>query len=318
MAKGNIDVVVRPLEQRDLTAADRILRLAFGTFIGLPDPIAFLGDGDYVRTRWIVDPTAAFVAETRGEVAGSNFATKWGSVGFFGPLTVHPSFWDSGIGQHLMEPVMECFLRWNVTHAGLYTFSHSTKHVGLYQKFGFSPRFLTAIMSKAVEPRSAAPSSSRLTTLSRADQKAAIDSCSEVTDAIYDGLDVTREIRAVLEQKLGEVILLRDGSKLTGFAVCHFGPGTEAGSGKCYIKFAAAKPGANAEATFGSLLNSCEAMATAEGLTRMIAGVNTSRSEAYRQMLAQGFRTDIQGVAMHKPNESAYHHPGVYVIDDWR
>jgi N-acetylglutamate synthase-like GNAT family acetyltransferase len=303
--------------------------------------MAFLGDGDYVRTRWTVDPTAAFVAETRGEVAGSNFATKWGSVGFFGPLTVHPSFWDSGIGQHLMEPVMECFTRWNVTHAGLYTFPHSTKHVGLYQKFGFSPRFLTAIMSKAVEhrtatpsssrlttlspadqnaaiDRTATPSSSRLTTLSPADQNAAIDSCRDVTDAIYDGLDVTREIRAVLEQKLGEVIFLRDGSRLTGFAVCHFGPGTEAGSGKCYIKFAAVKPGPNAEATFASLLNSCEAMATAKGLTRMIAGVNTSRSEAYRQLLTQGFRTDIQGVAMHKPNESAYHHPGVYVIDDWR
>src|SRR5215471_2044493 len=181
MAKGNIDVVVRPLERRDLTAADRVVRLAFGTFIGLADPMTFLGDGDYVRARWIADPTACFAAEIRGEIAGSNFATHWGSVGFFGPLTVHPSFWDKGIGQHLMEPVMECFSRWNVTHAGLYTFSHSVKHVGLYQKFGFSPRFLTAIMSKSIEPRTAAPSSSRLTTLSRADRQAAIDSCREVT-----------------------------------------------------------------------------------------------------------------------------------------
>jgi hypothetical protein len=172
-------------------------------------------------------------------------------------------------------------------------------------------------MSKSVEPRTAAPSSSRLTTLSRGDQQAAIDSCREVTEAIYEGLDVGREIQAVLEQKLGEVILLRDGSKLNGFAVCHFGPGTEAGSGKCYIKFAATKP-ETSEAAFASLLSSCEAMATTEGLARMVAGVNTSRSEAYRHMLAHGFRTDIQGIAMHKPNKSAYHHPGVYVIDDWR
>ena len=61
-----------------------------------------------------------------------------------------------------------------------------------------------------------------------------------------------------------------------------------------------------------------EAMATTEGLARMLAGVNTYRSEAYRQMLAHGFRSDIQGIAMHKPNKSAYHHSGVYVIDDWR
>ena len=318
MTKDKVDVAVRLLEERDLTEADRILRLAFGTFISLPDPMTFLGDGDYVRARWIADATACFAAEVRGEIAGSNFATNWGSVGFFGPLTVHPTFWDQGIGQHLMEPVMQCFERWNVTHAGLYTFSNSTKHVGLYQKFGFLPRFLTAIMSKSIEPQTAPASSSRLTTLSHGDQKAAIDSCREVTDAIYEGLDVGREIRAVLQQKLGEVILLRDGSKLSGFAVCHFGPGTEAGSGKCYIKFAAAKPGPNAEAAFASLLSSCEAMATTEGLARMLAGVNTSRIEAYRQMLAHGFRTDIQGIAMHKPNKSAYHHPGVYVIDDWR
>jgi GNAT superfamily N-acetyltransferase len=318
MVKGKVDVVVRLLNQPDLANADRILRLAFGTFIGLPDPMTFLGDGDYVRARWIADPTACFAAEVRGEIAGSNFATNWGSVGFFGPLTVHPSFWDRGVGQHLMEPVMESFSRWNVTHAGLYTFSHSVKHVGLYQKFGFAPRFLTAIMSKAVEPRSAGPASSRLTTLSSDDQKAAIESCRDVTAAIYEGLNVGREIRAVLQQKLGEVILLRDGSKFSGFAVCHFGPGTEAGSGKCYIKFAAAKPGPNAEGAFTSLLDSCEAMAATEGLARMVAGVNTSRIEAYRQMLGHGFRTDIQGIAMHKPNKSAYHHPGVFVIDDWR
>src|SRR5215831_6907003 len=151
MAKGNIDVVVRPLEQRDLTEADRVVRLAFGTFIGLADPMTFLGDGDYVRARWIADPTAAFSAEVHGEIAGSNFATNWGSVGFFGPLTVHPSFWNQGIAQQLMQPVMKCFERWKVTHAGLYTFAESPKHIALYQRYGFYPRFLTAIMSKPVD-----------------------------------------------------------------------------------------------------------------------------------------------------------------------
>ncbi len=36
-------------------------------------------------------------------------------------------------------------------HAGLFTFAHSQKHVGLYQRFGFWPRFLTALMSKTPE-----------------------------------------------------------------------------------------------------------------------------------------------------------------------
>jgi len=45
---------------------------------------------------------------------------------------------------------------------------------------------------------------------------------------IYPGLHVRREIEAVEAQRLGETLLLRQGSQLTGFAVCHIGAGTEA------------------------------------------------------------------------------------------
>ena len=74
------DITVRPLQESDLTTADHIMRVAFGTFIGLPEPAAFMGDAGYVRTRWLADPEAAFAAEIDGEIVGSNFATNWGSV----------------------------------------------------------------------------------------------------------------------------------------------------------------------------------------------------------------------------------------------
>lgn len=32
------------------------MRLAFGTFLGLPDPVKFMGDASYVDTRYRVDP----------------------------------------------------------------------------------------------------------------------------------------------------------------------------------------------------------------------------------------------------------------------
>src|SRR5262245_51480916 len=75
-----MEITVRPLREADLPAADRIFRLAFGTFLGLPEPARFGGDTDYVRSRWLADPTAAFAAELHGEVVGSNFASEWGSV----------------------------------------------------------------------------------------------------------------------------------------------------------------------------------------------------------------------------------------------
>src|ERR1700704_3970631 len=143
-------VTIRSLCEEDLPVADRIMRLAFGTFLGLPDPLKFMGDADYVRTRWLADPSAVFGAELGGELVGTNFVTRWGSVGFFGPLTIRPDLWDRGIAQLLLEPTMDLFDRWEIRHAGLFTFSASPKHASLYQKFGFWPRFLTAVMQLPV------------------------------------------------------------------------------------------------------------------------------------------------------------------------
>jgi hypothetical protein len=53
-------------------------------------------------------------------------------------------------------------------------------------------------------------------------------------------------------------------------------------------------------------------------LKRIVAGVNTGRIKAYQQMLARGFRTDMQGVAMHRPDEPGYNRQDIYLIDDWR
>lgn len=315
---ARLDISVRPLQESDLLTAEHIMRLAFGTFLGLPDPASFMGDASYVRTRWRADPDAAFAAEISGEVVGSNFATDWGSVGFFGPLTIHPDLWDRGVGKRLMEPIMECFDRWQTKHAGLFTFAHSQKHVGLYQKFGFHPRFLTAIMSKPVEPTGRASAWAKFTDAPASERAAILDACRELTDAIYEGLDVGHEIRSVADQKLGDTVLLWNGNKLRGLAVCHSGAGTEAGSGVCYVKFGATRPGADAERDFDRLLDVCEEVASSQNLSRLSVGVNTARHEAYRRMLARGFRIDLLGVGMDKPNEAGYNRPGIYVIDDWR
>ena len=312
------DIIVRPLGETELSTADSIMRLAFGTFIGLPDPMSFMGDAAYVRNRWLANPQAAFAAESGGELIGSNFATNWGSVGFFGPLTIRPDFWDRGVGKRLMEPIMDLFDKWETRHAGLFTFPHSQKHIGLYQRFGFWPRFLTALMSRPVEQIRSASRWTRFSAVPAAERDSVLSACREVTDTIYEGLDVTSEIEAVAAQNLGDTILLWDDSRLMAVAVCHVGPGTEAGSGVCYIKFGAVRQDAAAEKYFSRLIDACEEMALGRQLSRIVAGVNTARHEAYRQMLASGFTTNMQGVVMSKPNEAGYNRPGVYLIDDWR
>ena len=89
-------------------------------------------------------------------------------------------------------------------------------------------------------------------------------------------------------------MLLWDDANLAAFAVCHWGAGTEAGSGACYVKFGAVRPGPRAEENFERLLNTCESTAATHGLRLIIAGMNMGRHEAYRAMRSRGFRTDLQ------------------------
>jgi len=69
---------------------------------------------------------------------------------------------------------------------------------------------------------------------------------------------------------------------------------------------------------FEHLLGAGDALAAERSLQRIEAGMNLNRSQDYRQMRRRGFRTDIQGVAMHKPDSPAYNRTDAFVVDDWR
>jgi GNAT superfamily N-acetyltransferase len=314
---------VRLMQEDDLKEAERIMRLSFGTFLGLPDPLTFMGNVDYVNSRYRTDPSAAWVAEVGDNVVGSSFATNWGSVGIIGPLTVHPDYWDKGIAGKLLEETMKVFDRWGTKHIGLFTFAQSSKHVHLYQKFGFWARYLTAVMSKQIGNAGISPKQSTFQScyskISLDEQTEVIEECRRLTNAVFDGLSLEREIISVEKQRLGDTILLRDRDKrLVGIAICHQGARTEAGSGKCYVKFGAVKPASNSMQLFDELVNACEEYARLQNASHLIAGVSMGRHNAYKRMIGQGFRTDMQGVAMHKANEQGYNLPEMYVIDDWR
>ncbi|MBW2217567.1 MAG: GNAT family N-acetyltransferase [Deltaproteobacteria bacterium] len=311
-------VRIRTLTEKDLSDADRIFRLAFGTWHGLPDPLQFGSDANFCRTRWLIDATATFGAEIDGKLVGSNFVATWGNVGFFGPLTVLPDHWNKGIARQLMAATVALFKDRGVVHSGCFTMPDSPKHHFLYQEFGFWPRFLTPMMSLSIKPKAFPSYATYYSDTGDEDRDEILTKCRNLTDAIFKGLDLEIEITAVRHHGLGDTVLLWEDSRLAGFAVCHCGAQTEAGSDTCYIKFGAVRPGSHAEENFGRLLDACKAMAVDKGMSRLVAGMNSARHEAYRKMFEHGFRTDMLGVIMQQPNEPGYNRPGVYVIDDWR
>ena len=308
-----MNIEVRSLRESDVDAADRVFRDAFGTVlgVGLPD------DTRLLATRFRAPHTTALAAFDGEELVGSTLVASWGSVAYFGPLSVTPKRWGSGIGALLVSAAVDVLDGWGATHQGLFTFAQSPQHHRLYERFGFWPRFLTAIMSRPVT--AGAPALGwRMSAAAPPDRAALVAACAKVTDAIHPGLDVRGEIAAVVDQGLGDVVLIGEPDAPRGFAVCHAGAGTEAGSAVAYVKFGAVRPGPGAARAFESLVAACQGFAVEVGAVRLTLGVNTARHEAYRQLLAAGFRTETPGVTMHRPNEPGYDREDVRILDDWR
>jgi hypothetical protein len=217
---------------------------------------------------------------------------------------------------------MTIFDEWGLRHTGLFTFPQSAKHVGLYQKFGYWPCYLTAIMTRSPEsvpaPRAkTAAAPALLSALTRAERELAIRAFEKLTHNIDQGLDLTGEIRAVLAQRTGDVVLTYTRRVPDAFAVCLTGVGSEGGEKTCYVKFGAARGGPGAGERFDKLLDSCEAFASSRG-TALEAGVNMAREDAWRRMRSRGYRVTTQGVAMQRPHAAGFNRADVYVIDDWR
>jgi hypothetical protein len=208
--------------------------------------------------------------------------------------------------------VLEAFTQWELRQAGLFTFSGSSKHLGLYQKHGFSLGAPTVIAAKPTDSRARS-------VYELAVGEPVLDEVRDLTHRVFPGLDLRREIVAARAQGIGETILVRGDRALDGMAVCHRGAGSEAGSDTCYVKFAAARPGEGAGERFERLLDACEAFAADSGLVRLVAGVSTGRLDGHRRLLARGFEVERVGVSMWLRSDAPrLDTPDDYVVDDLR
>lgn len=313
--KKDLSIQIGPLKKSEVAEAERIMRAAFSTFLGLPSLESFMGDRQLVTPRAQAAHVTVLAAREGSKLIGTNVATRWGSFAFFGPLTVLPEYWDRGVAQALLEATVKVIDRWKVRHSGLFTFAQSAKHVGLYQKFDYWPQHLTAVLTRTPPAGLVAPK--LLSGLKKAEQAAAVKACARLTDRVSKGLDLTGEIAAVRAQGVGDVVLAERRGVVEGFAVCMHGTGSEGGAKICYVKFGAVRGGNGAEKRLDHLLDGCEAFAAARGAT-VETGVNLARGEVFRQLRSRGYRVTTQGVAMQRPNVEGFNRAKSWVLDDWR
>lgn len=306
------------MTEADLADARRCNRAAFSAFLGIPEPDQFRPQADVIGPRWRGWPEGCLALKSDGALAGVGLMMRWGRVCILGPLTIFPDYWSHGYARRLMTALIEIVDAGDFAFTGLFTHPQSPKHVRLYESFGFEMQRITAIMSKAPEPVGMPSQATLFSALTDADRVQALRDADAVTAACFDGLALRDEIEQVEGDRLGETILLRSGGNVLGFALCHFGPMSEASQDQVLVKFATVRPGRDAPDLFHALLRACEALAAEWGAARLVAGTNSGRTNAYRIMKEHDFRTDANGIAMMRPATDGYNLPHVYAIDDWR
>ena len=325
-------VQIRRVRKGDLAKVRDVMEQTFGDFLerqlGTRPRQAF-GGAQYVHHRWLMEPWGCFVAEEdNAKIVGAALAATWGTVGILGPVAVLTNYQNQTIGQQLIRAAQEFFDENKATLHGCVTYPTSPKHLFLYHKFGYKPKSLSAIMSRAIErgpARPAAPKPARValttrrySTLEEARKKAALARMHRVTNAVCRGLDLAKEVEIVDGLALGDTLLLERGRDLVGFAICHTPGVSEAPTGALYVKFLVIDPAQKRPEHLVDFVAAVEGFGQELGVQRVILPVYSRYWLAYSILVQCGYQIDFTMVRMERGKQEDYEDPTHLVLDDWR
>jgi GNAT superfamily N-acetyltransferase len=327
-------VQVRRVRKGDLSRVRDVFEQSFGDFLerqlGTRPRQAFNG-AQYVHHRWLMEPWGCFVAEEDGaKLVGAALAVTWGAVGLLGPVAVLTHYHNQTIAQQLIRAVQDFFEENKATLHGAVTYPTSPKHLALYHKFGYKPKSLTAVMSRALDRTGTRPglprppvvrgsvTVRRFSSLEETKKKAALTRFHRITNAICRGLDLAKEVEIVDGLALGDTLLLERGADLVGFAICHAPGVSEAPTGALYVKYLAIDPRHRKTEHLEQFVTAVEDMAQEHALSRVILPVYLRYWLAYSTLVRCGYQVDFTTVRLQKGKPEDYEDPADLVLDDWR
>jgi len=324
-------VQVRRVRKGDLSRVKDVLEQTFGDFLerqlGTRPRQAF-GGAQYVHHRWLMEPWGCFVAEEdNAKIVGTALAVAWGSVGLLGPVAVLTNYQNQTIGQQLIRATQEFFDENKTALQGVMTYPTSAKHLALYHKFGYRPKALTALMSRVLDRNAPRPATKlargpltvrRYSQLEETKKKATLGRVHRITNALYRGLDLSKEVEIVDGLALGDTLLLERARDLVGFAVVHTPGVSEAPAGTLYVKYMAIDPAQKRVEHLEQFVAAVEDLGHELGVQRVALPVYLRYWLAYSTLVRCGYQVDFTMLRMQKGKQEDYEDPTHLVLDDWR
>jgi len=249
------------------------------------------------RTRLTADPAGCFVAVSErdpGLVTGALLSVARGTLGWFGPLAVHPQAQHSGVGKRLVAMCVDSWRRRGVRLMGLATFSGSAFHRHFYRQAGFRPScgsigFRTRLASTSMPD--------------------GIQHDGQMPDLsfLYPGLDISREAAAARACGAGLALTAAD-----GIAIVHLEPTSQPAS-MGYVPFLAAA----SRTTFGKLLGAAEHLSRERGKTGLLTRASSASWQTIDALTDRGYQPLELMMRMKAGENPDYDHTSCYYLDSW-
>jgi len=156
----NADVIIRRATPQDAAACGKICYDAFSTVnaahgfpCDFPAPEAALG---VITSLFNAPGFYCVVAESNGQILGSNCLDERSIIHGVGPITVDPNTQNRGVGRKLMEAVLDRAREQHATGVRLVQAAFHNRSLSLYASLGFEVREPLVVLQGRTRERSVA------------------------------------------------------------------------------------------------------------------------------------------------------------------
>ena len=224
-----------------------------------------------------------------------NMAHVSGAEGWMGPLAVRPDRQTGGSGKAIVGAALTWLRSRGVTTLGLETMPRTVDNIGFYSRLGFTPGHLTITMTAdASAAHSLAPDYVAVGALRPPERERRLADVAALVTRLAPGHDFSREFSLTEKLRLGELLVVGPAGAPRAFALCHSAPLAENGSRE---ESRVLKVGAESLEALLTVLDSAATWAARQGARRLGVRCQTAYGDAYRALVARGFRvrwTDLR------------------------